>query len=243
MEISCFVLKWASQYIARIFLLPVSRIVRLSFILWECIFSQFRYRWGFQCIFSQVGHIWGCGVQFYIFRKRAPNRRAVARPYAMTHLTVQTCGPQALAKSPQSERSQTAEGLFKSPAAYGSDFMLLHTRKGDRSYEAAGAAVMSRAGGCFCHIFLQSLHLQAACIFSLDRQLSQFAPKPCIFSHTTPVRPKRSHILFVEINLEMPRTHGVKIYKILVLLYRAHRETTSNFLCELLSVPLSSPQV
>ena len=33
---------------------------------------------------------------------------------------------------------------------YGSDFMLPHTRKGDRSYEAA--AVMSRAGGCFCHI-------------------------------------------------------------------------------------------
>ena len=27
---------------------------------------------------------------------------------------------------------------------------------------------MSRAGGCFCHIFSQSLHLQAACIFSLD---------------------------------------------------------------------------
>ena len=52
----------------------------------------------------------------------------------------------------------------------------------------AGAAVMPRAGGCFCHIFSQSLHLQAACIFSLDRQLSQFAPKPCIFSQTTPVR-------------------------------------------------------
>ena len=53
------------------------------------------------------------------------------------------------------------------------------TIKGDRSYEAAGAAVMThvpRRRLCFFlpHIFSQSLPLQAACIFSLDRQLSQF---------------------------------------------------------------------
>ena len=69
------------------------------------------------------------GVGSANFRKRA--QRA---PICRNTLTVQTCGPQALVKSPQSERSQ-AEGLFKSPAAYGSDFMLPHTRKGDRSYE------------------------------------------------------------------------------------------------------------
>ena len=88
-------------------------------ILAECIFSQsatgevssayFRklaISRGGECKFSQMG----------------PTRAYLCR----NTLTVQTCGPQALVKSPQSERSQ-AEGLFKSPAAYValSDFMLL----------------------------------------------------------------------------------------------------------------------
>ena len=65
----------------------------------------------------------GWGVQIFA---NGPNTRLCRNT-----LTVQTCGPQALVKSPQSERSQ-AEGLFKSPAAYValSDFMLPHTRKG-----------------------------------------------------------------------------------------------------------------
>ena len=70
-----------------------------------------------------------------IFRKRAQQYTNLQRAplCRITHLTVLSrharCGPQTLANSPQSERSQ-AEGLFKSPAAYGSGFMLPHTRKG-----------------------------------------------------------------------------------------------------------------
>ena len=69
---------------------------------------------GGECKFSQMGPT---ATRAYLCRNT---------------LTVQTCGPQALVKSPQSERSQ-AEGLFivQKPAYVAlSDFMLPHTRKG-----------------------------------------------------------------------------------------------------------------